>query len=1015
MKTLTEEQIRIMSLMGVNTINESINPNTLFTLLKRILPTEVLDSPKLYDEYFAAGKSVDNEIKKALDSGTMSDVEARELRALFRTNSNKLGRIIKNSSDLDNLIRNLASESTDRTLSRAAENLRKVIVPLSDETITALRKELLEKAFKTSDNLKTWLDNGGPDFLSELSDSNLTYDELQNKFNTYLRSKGLEGDEVLDYIIDDFLNSSYLKSYLRKNKGVLDPTDPNLPENIRKILTGEEKLTAQESIIDAINDWKVLNKKGVATEATNISTFKRIFTDYLRIFPQYVENVKFLFFWKKPDKSLMTEKFANDLMSGLEDYMTSQIRGGGQKSISKESGLKMLQESFFNLSNGWKVGEELDYKPTWENIVKSIKEGKTYDEQKLMDEYFTKFEKTSLSKGSNPFKDLIEDSAVSGQIESWSKKLRYDLFETYVDANKTTIANEIKNKWNVFWNRFGKPFVNLIVMGQLKSPAEIRRFFILRGYTKKSFIYWVAYRVFITKILLPLGVALVQWLSWIAQLGFGTASKESGTFGEQIFLDAIKDEWVQDYSEWDTGIASILPGYLDDITVWWINLSVDGDEKKAENFIDEQGQKIGITEGVDETAKDWIDKASESAEYKADKLNIELAFDTYVDEETQKTKGYEYILKGLKWDVDISSFYVEDPTDKSIKYYINNNEGETGLQAKSPTKTWGKKQFGEFTKFIDGRLPKTDGTKTQLNQSIKKIIEDMLTEEDKEKFGEDNFKHWKDTFIFKSQDDKNPGQYKEVKINMDDVMDRINHYRKKYDEDDAFVRAVIDTHDDVVKIMFTKDLANIHESVTLRGLALVLRTIKESRGEMEIFSVARPANGNWFLVKGDFTPNQLANMDLEKREPESKEKKVTTKAEDDLKKKEESAINILKRNEKEGIEELPKKVRDKIREKMGQGWSTETPPEELKEFFTTSEINSIFNDKIVIYKLEASREFFDSLVKNSARIVIKRGFCRALDNGKRGSDLSERQKMTVNHILNKCNTKYENKLGLRNF
>jgi len=56
----------------------------------------------------------------------------------------------------------------------------------------------------------------------------------------------------------------------------------------------------------------------------------------------------------------------------------------------------------------------------------------------------------------------------------------------------------------------------------------------------------------------------------------------------------------------------------------------------------------------------------------------------------------------------------------------------------------------------------------------------MLNEnKPREKFGEDNFKHWKDTFIFKSVDEKNPGQYKEVKINMDDVMDRINHYRKK--------------------------------------------------------------------------------------------------------------------------------------------------------------------------------------------------------------------------------------------
>ena len=34
------------------------------------------------------------------------------------------------------------------------------------------------------------------------------------------------------------------------------------------------------------------------------------------------------------------------------------------------------------------------------------------------------------------------------------------------------------------------------------------------------------------------------------------------------------------------------------------------------------------------------------------------------------------------------------------------------------------------------------------------------------KFGEDNFKHWKDTFVFKSEDEKNPGQFKQVKINM---------------------------------------------------------------------------------------------------------------------------------------------------------------------------------------------------------------------------------------------------------
>ena len=46
------------------------------------------------------------------------------------------------------------------------------------------------------------------------------------------------------------------------------------------------------------------------------------------------------------------------------------------------------------------------------------------------------------------------------------------------------------------------------------------------------------------------------------------------------------------------------------------------------------------------------------------------------------------------------------------------------------------------------------------------------------KFGEDNFKHWKDTFKFQSYDDDN-AEYKDVKIKMEDVMDRIDHYRKK--------------------------------------------------------------------------------------------------------------------------------------------------------------------------------------------------------------------------------------------
>ena len=280
------------------------------------------------------------------------------------------------------------------------------------------------------------------------------------------------------------------------------------------------------------------------------------------------------------------------------------------------------------------------------------------------------------------------------------------------------------------------------------------------------------------------------------------------------------------------------------------------------------------------------------------------------------------------------------------------------------------------------------------------------------KFGEDNFKHWKDTFVFKSEDEKNPGQFKQVKINMEDVMDRINHYRKKYDEDDAFVRAVLDTHDNVVKVMYTKDLADISESARPRGLALVLR---ENRGELEIFSVSRPANGNWFLVKGDYTPSQLANMDLEKKEPEDKEPKKLSKTEDDLKKKEEESIILLKRNEKEGLVDLPKKVKQKLKEKISKGWTTEEPPSYLMDFYTTSEVNSVFNDPIEIFKLDPSPSYFATVVKNSARVTPKRGFCRSLYMASRNEELNERQRKTINHILTRCKVKLAGKFGVTSF
>jgi hypothetical protein len=155
-------------------------------------------------------------------------------------------------------------------------------------------------------------------------------------------------------------------------------------------------------------------------------------------------------------------------------------------------------------------------------------------------------------------------------------------------------------------------------------------------------------------------------------------------------------------------------------------------------------------------------------------------------------------------------------------------------------------------------------------------------------------------------------------------------------------------------------------------------------------------------------------MDLEKKEPEDKESTKMSKTEDDLKKKEEESIILLKRNEKEGLIDLPRKVKQKLKEKISKGWTTEEPPSYLMDFYTTSQINSVFNDPIEIYKLESSPSYFATLVKYSARVTPKRGFCRSLHMASRGEELNERQRKTINHILTRCKSKLAGKFGVFN-
>lgn len=313
---------------------------------------------------------------------------------------------------------------------------------------------------------------------------------------------------------------------------------------------------------------------------------------------------------------------------------------------------------------------------------------------------------------------------------------------------------------------------------------------------------------------------------------------------------------------------------------------------------------------------------------------------------------------------------------------------------------------------------------------MKNLIKKIILEEEEEKTLK--MKDWNEIFTFQKVDDKESGKFSEVKIKMDSVMDRMPHWRKKYKkqcedmdncdddgEDDSFVRAVLDTHPEVVRVLFTKGMAHLTSSddqedlnESLHGLLAFLRESKNV--EVEVWSVYRhPSSPDkiWSLVKGDYKPKELSSMDkkMQQSPGNSVEKKKDSLSE--LKKKESEAIRLLSTDEKKGLMELPIKVRNRVKEMIKKGWTTEKPSDSLMSYYKEDEVDSVFEDPIKVYKLRPNQTFFNFIKSQKSDDEIKRGFCRSIYYVEKEFDLPKEVSSKIDDILNKCENKLEGKYG----
>jgi len=477
---------------------------------------------------------------------------------------------------------------------------------------------------------------------------------------------------------------------------------------------------------------------------------------------------------------------------------------------------------------------------------------------------------------------------------------------------------------------------------------------------------------------------------------------------------------------------------------------VDKDTKeKAEKVkIEETSKKI--EENKKKIAKIINDKYRASLNYEA------LNKDYYEISEPQKINLQNKIVyTGDKTNFDENSFVVR-VGDKKIK--VNGKSPYEPLNDNSEIipggwESIGLDMFGDRKKLwepVEVSTPTNTNTNTTspTNTSGPKDLEDVmnetiikkgsimneifkrLMEQDEEKTLK--MKDWDEIFTFQKVDDKNPGKFKDVEIKMDVVMDRMPHWRKKYKkecedldncdddgEDDSFVRAVIDTHPDVVRILFTKGLAHITSSNDQEdlneGLHGLLSLIREAKNvEVEVWSVYRhPSSPDkiWSLVKGDYKQKELASMDVKMQQSPQNSTQKKTNSLDELKKKESNSIKLLSTDEKKGIDGLPLPLKKKVREMIKKGWTTELPSSKLMKFHKEDEMKSVFGDVIKLYKLKPNEEFFNFLKDSDLDNSIKRGFCRSIYYVEKEFDLPKDKMSKVNDILGKCKNKFEGKYG----
>jgi polyhydroxyalkanoate synthesis regulator phasin len=562
---ILNEVTRIQDLMGVKPIISE--QGVMVNLIKNLIKTTASSVDNVFDDaadiLVAQGKMTRQEADDAVrslksNSDLMSSIRTKYTKTNFDNNVIQLADDLAISRKIDDIVANSGQPSVAKFVEAMKTLPEAQIQKLTQGVISKMFKEgSLPNAQRGYDAVlsfwKSQLENNlrNPDIILNLTDFNNS--QIMWAYDYCTRALGRQGTnftddmakEFIDFFDDRFRNEPEIKNLIDqfRRSGRIDETAGVItPPKLREPLDLPQQLSDSGSkknpfkeydkrLRDFGKDIQQLSKKYNWFEKFYINVYRPLYRSWIIAFEAQVYKLQSLIKTGDltPTFNFYTKKFEDAVNTGFGQFVNS----GGK---ANKTYIREIKDKLIKLKNSAtplspKTGFEMSLKELWELFVKNAESKLTGVEL----EQFKLFVKSIENQESTYFYSSIDELFNAGAKATGTKTPK-DVYAS-IKETESTIASKMDSVTDSTFDsilkntlKYRDRLFSLFISGAFRTPKDVERYLVTKGFTGSSTAKYVSGVLFISYVILPTAVGLLE----AAYDGF---IKSKGLKGDEVYSD----------------------------------------------------------------------------------------------------------------------------------------------------------------------------------------------------------------------------------------------------------------------------------------------------------------------------------------------------------------------------------------------------------------------------------------------------------------------------------------------